>query len=295
MKYLKIIEHIITNKVSEKELNDFNLQLINDPLLRNEYAKYNQSLTIISEQEADLREAINNSVDFEFNINAAFESLSPYHQIEDDRIKELSRLIKATIIKGRSESQNGFKGWLKAAAVFIFIFLVSLPASESFINRRSVFCLSNFKYIIYTPNLTRGESNKPDAMDLAWSYYSQKNIDSALIVMDSLGFSPHQEADWVIFKSACLMEKHDYEEALRVLDKLPDDCLMKITSLWYKAICYINLQRKDEAILQLEEIARIDSISRRPVRKVKYFLHTYPLLEVDFYPSKYLWNGTYRF
>jgi len=295
MKYIKVIEHITTDKVSEKELNDFNLQLINDPILRNEYDKYNHSLNIISEQEADLREAINNSIDFEFNINAAFESLSPYHQIEDDRLKELSRLIKATIIKGRSESQNGFKGWLKAAAVFIFIFLVSLPASESFINKPAVICLSNFKYIINTPTVTRGEANKPDAMDLAWSYYSQKNIDSALIVLDSLGFSPYQEADWVIFKSACLMEKHDYEEALKVLGNLPDDCLMQITSLWYKAICYINLQRKDEAILQLEEIARVDPICRKHVRKLKYLLNTYPLLEVDFSPSKYLWNGIYRF
>jgi tetratricopeptide (TPR) repeat protein len=295
MKYIKIIEHLTLDKVSEMELNDFNLQLIIDPILRNEYDKYNQSLNIISEQEADLREAIYNSIDFEFNINAAFESLSVYPQIEDDRLIELSKLIRATIIKGRCGSQNGFKGWLKAAAVFIFIFLATLPSSESFINKPAVICLSNFKYIIYTPSVTRGKANKADAMVLAWSYYSQNNIDSALIVMDSLGFSPHQEADWVIFKSACLMEKHDYEEALRVLDKLPDDCLMKITSLWYKAICYINLQRKDEAILQLEEIARIDSISRRPARKVKYLLHTYPLLEVDFYPSKYLWNGTYRF
>ena len=294
MKYLKIIEHITSNRVSEEELNKFNLQLINNPILRNEYDKYNQSLNIISEQEADLREAINNSIDFEFNINAAFEALSANPQIEDDRLKELSRLIKATIIKGRNESQNGFKGWLKAAAVFIFIFLVSLPASESFINKPAVICLSNFEYIIYTPDVTRGEANKPDGMYFAWSYYSHNNIDSALIVLDSLGFSPYQEADWVIFKSACLMEKHDYEEALKVLGKLPDDCLMQITSLWYKAICYINLQRKDEAILQLEEIARVDPICTRLVKKLKYLLNTYPLLEVDFSPSKYLWNGIYR-
>jgi tetratricopeptide (TPR) repeat protein len=294
MKYIKIIEHITSEKVSGNELNDFNLQLINDPVLRNEYDKYIQSLNIIYEQESNLREVIDNSIDFEFKINTAFESISAYPQIEDDRLIELSRLIRATIIRGRGDCQNGFKGWLKAAAVFIFIFLVSLPASESFINKPAVICLSNFKYIIYTPDVTRGEETKPNAMDLAWSYYSNKNIDSALIVMDSLSYSPSQEADWVIFKSACLIEKYDYEEALKVLGKLPDDCLMQITSLWYKAICYINLQRKDEAILQLEEIAMVDPICRRPVRKLKYLLNTYPLLEVDFSPSKYLWNGKYR-
>jgi tetratricopeptide (TPR) repeat protein len=295
MKYIKIIEHVTSDKLSEKELNDFNLQLINDSILRTEYDRYNQSLNIISEQEADLGEAINNTIDFEFSINSAFESLSTYPQIEDDRLTELSKIIRTTMINGRNESQNGFKGWLKAAAIFIFLFLVSLPASVSFHNKPVVLCLSSFKHIIYTPGVTRGKENLPNTINLAWSYYSHKNIDSALITLNSLGYSPDHEADWVIFKSVCLMENKDFEEALQVLSMLPDDCLLRITSLWYKAICYINLHRNEEAILQLEEVARVDRIYRKSVRKLEYLLNTYPLLEVDFSPGKYLMNGIYKF
>jgi len=295
MKYFKIIEHLTTDKISEKELNDFNLQLINDPILRDEYDRYNLSLNIISEKAEDLRDAIDNTIDFEFSIDLAFDSLPANSQFRDERYKELSGLIRDVIANGRDEDQNGFKGWFKAAAVFVFFVLVSLPSSESFIKNHVIICLDKFNPPIYVPGVTRGRQTGPDAIQLAWDYYSHNNIVSALNILDSLGYSPDREADWVVFKSVCLMEKEDYEQALQVLGCLPDDCLLRITSLWYKAICYINLQNKDKAIIQLEEIARADRLYRRSARKLKYLLNTYPMLEIDFSPGRYLRDGIYKF
>jgi hypothetical protein len=295
MKYIKIIEHLTTDKISEKELNHFNLQLINDPILRDEYDRYNLSLNIISEKAENLRDAIGNTIDFEFSIDSAFDSLPANSQIKDERYKELSGLIRDVIANGRHEYHNGFKGWFKAAAAFIFIFLVSLPSSESFIRNHVIICLEKFKPPIYIPVVTRGDKTNPDAIQIAWDYYSHNNIVSALNILDSLDYSPDQEADWVVFKSVCLMEKEDYEQALQVLGSLPDDCLLRITSLWHKAICNINLQNKDKALIQLEEIARADRLYRRSARKLKYLLNTYPSLEIDFSPSRYLRDGIYKF
>lgn len=131
-------------------------------------------------------------------------------------------------------------------------------------------------------------------MSLAWDFYSHQEIDSAIIVLNGIGYLPEQEAEWVIFKAICLIEKNDFEGALQVLEKLPDDCLFWINSLWYKAICHINLKNNVEAISQLDEIARIDRYYKKPARKLKHYLITYPLLEVDFSPGEYIQDGIYR-
>lgn len=294
MKYFKIIEHISTERTSRNDLDCFNLHLINDPVLRNDYEAYNDSLQFLSEQGDILKETIHNTQDFRFSIDAAFESLKTTSGTSDELTKELSGQIRATIIAGRNNGLRSYNGWLKAAAIFIFILLASFPASEPLASYPFVVSLSKFEPLQYYPSVTRGIDKHRSSMSYAWKFYSNQKVDSAIIVLNRLGYLPEQEAEWVIFKSICLIEKNDFEEALQVLDKLPDDCLFRINSLWYKAICYANLNNREEAIRLLDEIARIDRIYKKSARKLKHYLITYPLLEVNFSPSECIKDGIYR-
>lgn len=295
MKYIEFIEHITSDIITKEEMNDFNLRVINDPVLRNEYEEYNQSISILNEQATILKKTISKTIDFKFRINEAFESLPTDTGTDDERIRKLSDLIRSTINRGRSNGHTRFNRWFKAAAIFIVIIISSIPASKSIENSPVFLNIRKFNLPMYIPIVTREKDNNPNSIQVAWSLYSNKNIDSALMVLDSFSYSPEQEADRVIFRSVCLMERKEYKEALQALDMLSDDCLYHVTSLWYRAICYINLHKEDEAIIHLEEIARIDRNYRKSVRKIEYLLNTNALLELDFSPSKYFQDGTYRY
>lgn len=124
VKYLTYIENFILNECTAREKEQFEKDIHNNQVLKEEYYTYLKIMEIIQSIEIPSSEVANEIVDFVFDPEIA---LTVEEFLYDKKIKRTGKKLSATIREIlNSENQKRiepFRGWLKAASVFIILLM----------------------------------------------------------------------------------------------------------------------------------------------------------------------------
>lgn len=103
----------------------------------------------------------------------------------------------------------------------------------------------------------------------AVSLFEKKKYESALDAFESIAYELPLSDSILLYKSICYYHLTQFDDAILNLTELAKNPrkLQFVEARWYYALSLIGAQRRDEAILILEQIVKDDSIYKREAKK----------------------------
>jgi hypothetical protein len=176
--------------------------------------------------------------------------LTKHFAIEDFR-QRLENIHEQEIETKGKIIQLGKKTWYwSAASIAGFIggsYLV-YQNSHSFDN------LYNNYYMAYEPNITfRGNSSNVSVQAIV-THYNKGEFSNAIALIESMESNQELSPNVLLMKGCALMELQQFKAAIHEFSKFNNKTYTLYTesSYWYKALCFIKLERTDEALAQLD-------------------------------------------
>lgn len=284
MKYTWLVEKYLEGELQGKELSDFEILILKDPAVAEEVENIRKLNAFCIEQHSKLKSkgALREDFNDPQHISGEDEILN---DLDGLRIKKISdtagyqdmvRKIKKTI---REESPDK-----KQARIFFLVkhsFWLT-AASFALILTVSVFLLSRSNrdsdpqviyrqfYQPYSPELTvrNTESALADDYLSGLDEYRNGYYSKALEYFNaSLSVDPGNLSVY-LFKGISLMELGDYRQALTVFGQLSGDPILDEYGRWYSGLCFLRLDRPDEARKIFKGLKKQDSYFSSQSRSV---------------------------
>jgi hypothetical protein len=275
MNYLTYIENIIFNNSSVQEQEQFEVELLKNAELMEEYNTYIEALELIRSLGIYVSEEVSELQEFEFDPEIAlmvdeFLSTKKTSSVKNklsDNIKEIEN--------SSFNKKTGINiGWFKAAAIYFV--LTTLFISHCFFEKANKPIRINVTDLEppYTPLIVRGETNFDTSYLKAICYYIKGHPDSALLAMSHIHEPKVASQEGFLLESVCLIELNKPHEAMALLQNVSSSGLYYSAALWHMAICSLMLNEKGKAEELLMQLKQLDpgykSCSNKLLRMIAF-------------------------
>lgn len=292
MKYQTYIETFVFCNPSSCEKEVFSQELEKNPVLREEYEEYLETIELIRSTELSI---IQDSLIFsDFNFDPEIELLireSSSDLTSKNAPSPLQVKIRSISEKMIGKKDNPRSGWLKAAAV-LTVCLFAFFAYE--ISKPSTIDINKLKVPQYAPVVLRGNVEENQNLSKTLRYFLRSQPDS---VLQSISEQNHSMND-PLLKPVCLMELNRPSEASAFLKKIKNDNLNYTSALWHLAICDLMLNEPDAAKKVLKDLKKRDKVYTNGINKLLRSIYFKKEIRIRFhpednYPADWLNSGIY--
>jgi tetratricopeptide (TPR) repeat protein len=249
--------------VSEYQIEEY----INGELEGEELALFMAELNENSDLKAEV--ALRQNVDFSIGEKEIFSLRDKLEQVKHDLE---SREIRSIVPDRHVEHASW---WRAGVAVAVVLIAFAGLMGKNMINSSSAFDDYN-QAPLWAPERT--VASELGFLQQANNYFVSGEYDKALVLYDQAINEKEEKFVFQFYKASTLQNLEKYEEAIPEYSQVIDhgDNIFVEEAEWYKALCYIKLDNKDEANKQLLAIINRNGFyandAKKVLRKTRYSL-----------------------
>jgi len=280
MNYSQLIEKYLKGELAGDELKRFLEELQKDHELAQDVetlrsfqktiSKYHKKLIKSSEPEKEKYHRAKSKIEQEIE-NIIEKYYSRPFDIPVTGEEEFKETVKR-VIKDKGKTSSGkkrlFRRFLSIAACLIVIssILVIVCLSKS---KRDISKLySTFYRPLNIDYQTRDIKNIDDLFNLGIVEFVNGNYAVAIEVFNNIPDTSDFYPSVCLLKGISYMEIEDFNNAVNEFEEIKGDKILHDTVNWYLGLCYLKLEKFDQAKLLFTDIARNESYYSKSARTV---------------------------
>ncbi|WP_425390483.1 tetratricopeptide repeat protein [Ekhidna sp.] len=155
------------------------------------------------------------------------------------------------------ENKTQTKYWYVVAALIPLLIISYLFIYDSQ-NTNSIYADYYEPYGVYEFGEVRGESERDELESMAFGAYKAGKYSEAYDLIIQLQ-RENNKVGYNLYAGICLLETEKYNEALKVLNQIPDSSKYYDIGIWYQSLTLIKLDQIDEASELLESLVEKDN------------------------------------
>ena len=261
MKLRAGLKEMMENEYSHSRTIDEIDDYLNDGLNENMFALFDEELLENSGLSADLA--------FHKEVNQAISEadiMALRSRLKDISLEENGRNSE---VLGISSPKRKNLFWYAAASVIIL-----MVAFSSLLNHRTYtnqqLYTSNYKPYTNGANISRSATNSADAMNSALKEIDSGNYSSALQLLGSASLSKTDGFSINFYSGVAYQGLGEYNNAIKSFNEVVKhgDNLLVEQSEWYIGLCYLRIEEREKAKVQLKSIVSRNGFYREQSSKL---------------------------
>ncbi|MGB5357532.1 MAG: hypothetical protein WBN11_12645 [Eudoraea sp.] len=242
MKREMLIEKFIQGRLSEKEQQEFDMLVREDPKFSAEVDFHTNLLRVTEAEEDDNFREMLSGFESDANLNT-----------EEDGLKNITSDIESEPILGKATQKRFPTKWLVAASIILlmgfgyYFIVMSQPTTQE------LFAQNFTPYPNVVHPIVRGEEGQ-ESKTKAFAAYQNGEYTSALALFTEL-YSESEEPDYLFYQANALLQLNRGREAIPLLQEhLETADTLTEKSDWYLAMAYLQVDDTENAKKMLQTV-----------------------------------------